>query len=190
MVVRRRGLAAARPVRPVESAEPVQAVQAVQAVHVLDDDGCELIMPGRPDLVREAPVEIGEATGIVTTAASQAVPLTAVPMVSTTLPVTASPRCAMALSRLVPPNDANTRVAKPPNTANGAICGSPMTLKVSANRDGITIVARSARIAAGTDHTGRQTAWRDTPGGRRRSQWREGTATAESGTNQAHKTAR
>src|SRR5579859_4435198 len=29
-----------------------------------------------------------------------------------------------------------------------------MTLKVSANRLGITIVARAARIAAGTDHTG------------------------------------
>ena len=44
--------------------------------------------------------------------------------------------------------------------------------------------------AAGTDHTGRQTAWPDTPGGRRHSQRREGTATAESGTNQAYKTAR
>jgi hypothetical protein len=94
----------------------------------------------------------------VTSAASQVIPLTAVPMTSRTLPATASPRCAMALSRLLPPNPARTRVAKPPKVANSAICGSPMTLNVSANREGMTSVARSARIAAGTDHTGRQTA--------------------------------
>ncbi len=125
---------------------------------------------------------MANATGIVTIAASHAVPLTAVPMTSATLPVTARPRCAMALSRPVPPNDAMTSVAKPPNTANRAICWSPMTLNVSANRPGTTIIARTARIAAGTDHTGRQVAWPDTPGDGRRRQMRAGTASAESGT--------
>ena len=96
------------------------------------------------------------ATGMVTIAASQAVPETAVPIVSTTLPTTASPACAISLSRLVPPNDASTRLAKPPNVANRAICTSPMTLKVSANRAGTTSVARSARSAADTDHVGRK----------------------------------
>ena len=71
------------------------------------------------------------------------------------LPTTASPRWAISLSRLVPPNEASTRVAKAPNTANSAICRSPMTSRVSANSEGTTIVARAARIAAGTDHVGR-----------------------------------
>jgi len=64
-------------------------------------------------------------TGIVTSTASQSIPLTAVPMISPTLPVSASPRCAMALSRLLPPNEATTRLAKPPNAAYRAICGLP-----------------------------------------------------------------
>ena len=34
----------------------------------------------------------------------------------------------MALSRLVPPNEARTSVAKLPKAANVAICRSPMTL--------------------------------------------------------------
>ena len=72
--------------------------------------------------------KIANATGMVTIAASHAVAWTAVPMVSTTLPTTASPRCAMALSRLVPPNEARTSVAKLPKAANVAICRSPMTL--------------------------------------------------------------
>ncbi len=104
------------------------------------------------------------ATGIVTSAASQAVPLTAVPIVSTTLPTTASSRCAISLSRLVPPNVTITRLAKAPNTANSAICGLPMTLSVSASRAGTTSVARTARIAAGTDHTGRRAVRPDGPG--------------------------
>ena len=95
-----------------------------------------------------------KVTGMVTRAASQAVPLTRVPMMSTALPVTASPRCAMALSRLVPPKETSTRVAKLPKTANRVICGSPTTSAVSANRLGITKVARTARIAAGTDQVG------------------------------------
>ncbi len=100
--------------------------------------------------------KIAKATGIVTSVASQAMPLTSVPMISAALPTTARPRCAMALSRLVPPNDARTSVAKLPNTANSVICGLPMTSKVSANRHGSTIVARAARMKAGTDHTGSQ----------------------------------
>src|SRR5215472_1634603 len=98
--------------------------------------------------------KIANVTGTVTSAASQVVPLTSVPMISTTLPATARPACATSLSFLVPPKLAMTSVANPPNVANSAICGSPMTLKVSANSDGTTTVARTARIAAGTDQTG------------------------------------
>src|SRR5689334_15146595 len=101
---------------------------------------------------------MANATGMVTTAASQAVLLTRVPMTRAALPVSARPRCATALLRLVPPNDTSTRVAKLPNTANRVICGSPMTLAVSANRPDITRVARIARIAAGTDQAGSQPA--------------------------------
>src|SRR5215510_2838801 len=98
--------------------------------------------------------KIANVTGTVTSAASQVVPLTNVPMISTRLPATARPACATSLSFLVPPKLAMTSVANPPNVANSAICGSPMTLKVSANSDGTTTVARTARIAAGTDQTG------------------------------------
>ena len=38
------------------------------------------------------------------------------------------PGCATSLSRLVPPKPAMTSVAKPPNVANSAICGSPIDL--------------------------------------------------------------
>jgi hypothetical protein len=62
----------------------------------------------------------------VTSTASQVIVLTAVPMISAMLPVTASPRCAMALSRLLPPNEAMIRLANPPNAANSAICRFPM----------------------------------------------------------------
>ena len=51
--------------------------------------------------------KIPNATGIVTTTASQVIPLTAVPMISATLPISASMRCATSLSRLVPPNAAS-----------------------------------------------------------------------------------
>ena len=69
--------------------------------------------------------KIPNATGIVTRTASQVIPLTAVPMISAMLPVTASPRCAMILSRLLPPNAAKIRLANPPNAANRAICRLP-----------------------------------------------------------------
>jgi hypothetical protein len=59
------------------------------------------------------------------------------------------------LSRRVPPNEVSTSVPKPPNTANTAICSLCSTLKVSASKHGMTIVARSARTAAGTDHATR-----------------------------------
>ena len=42
--------------------------------------------------------KIPNATGIVTRTASQVIPLTAVPMISPMLPITASPRCATTLS--------------------------------------------------------------------------------------------
>ena len=64
-------------------------------------------------------------TGIVTRTASHWIPLTAVPMISPMLPIRASTKCATALSRLLPPNDATTRLAKPPNAANRAICRLP-----------------------------------------------------------------
>ncbi len=99
--------------------------------------------------------KIPNVTGIVTSTASQAIPLTAVPMISPRLPITARPRCAMSLSRLLPPNEAMTRVANPPNAANRAICRLPKPSKVSANRDGITRTARSVRSPAGTDQVGR-----------------------------------
>src|SRR6516225_9524687 len=98
--------------------------------------------------------KIANVTGTVTSAASQVVPLTSVPMISTRLPATARPVCATSLSFLVPLKPAMTSVANPPNVANSAICGSPMPLKVSANNDGTTTVARTARRAAGTDQTG------------------------------------
>src|SRR5579875_565723 len=107
--------------------------------------------------------KMANVTGMVTIAASHGVPLTAVPITRAMLPAVASPRWATALSRLVPPKLVITRVAKPPKTANKAICGSAMTLSVSANKPGTTIVARTAR-AAGADHAGRQPAHRDPPG--------------------------
>ena len=100
--------------------------------------------------------KIPNVTGIVTSTASQAIPLTAVPMISPRLPITARPRCAMSLSRLLPPNEAMTRLANPPNAANRAICRLPKPSKVSANRDGITRTARSVRSPAGTDQVGHQ----------------------------------
>ena len=64
-------------------------------------------------------------TGMVTRTASHSIPLTAVPMISPILPVRASRKCATALSRLLPPNETTTRLAKPPNAANSAICRLP-----------------------------------------------------------------
>ncbi len=90
-------------------------------------------------------------TANVTTAASHAVPLTSVPMTRAALPAMARPRWAVSLSRRVPAKPTTTRVANPPNVANSAICGSPTTFDVMANRLGMTIVARTARMAAGTD---------------------------------------
>ena len=69
--------------------------------------------------------KIPAATGMVTRTASQVIPLTAVPMISATLPISASMRCAVSLSRLVPPNEAKIRLANPPNAANRAICRLP-----------------------------------------------------------------
>ena len=66
---------------------------------------------------------MANATGIVTSAASQVVPLTSVPMISAMLPATARPACATSLSRRVPPKLAKIRVANPPNVANSVICG-------------------------------------------------------------------
>ena len=95
-------------------------------------------------------------TGTVTIAASTTEELTAVPMLSSTLPATARAPCATSLSRRLPANDASTSVAKPPKAANKAICRLPITLSVNANNPGTTIVARAARIAAGVDHAGSQ----------------------------------
>jgi len=104
---------------------------------------------------------MANATGIVTTAASHVVPLTSVPMIRARLPATASPRWAVSLSRRVPPKLAKISVANPPNVANSVICASPMTLNVSANSPGTTIVARMARSRAGVDQLIRHAAGRD-----------------------------
>jgi hypothetical protein len=63
-------------------------------------------------------------------------------------------QCAMSLSRRAPPKLARTSVANPPKAAKVAICRLPITLSVIANRPGITIVARTARIAAAVDQIG------------------------------------
>ena len=118
--------------------------------------------------------KIPNVTGIVTSTASQAIPLTAVPMISPRLPITARPRCATSLSRLLPPNEAMTRVANPPNAANRAICRLPKPSKVSANRDGITRTARSARSPAGTDQVGHQAGRVLPPPGRACGRWAPG----------------
>src|SRR3984885_601234 len=93
---------------------------------------------------------------MVTTAASQVLPLTTVPMISAKLPTTARPRWATALSRRLPPNETSSSEANPPNAANSVICGLPMTLRQITNTTGTTSVARTARIAAGTDQAGSQ----------------------------------
>jgi len=117
--------------------------------------------------------KIPNVTGIVTRTASQVIPLTAVPMISPRLPITASPKCAMTLSRVEPPNEAMIRVANPPNAANRAICRLPKPSKVSANRGGITRTARSVRSPAAFDQAGHQAGrvpcptWGRWPGGRR-----------------------
>ena len=91
------------------------------------------------------------ATGTVTSAPSTAEELTAVPMISSTLPVVASAAWAISRSRRLPPNDASTSVAKPPKAVNVASWRFPMTWSVNANRPAITIAARTARIAASLD---------------------------------------
>ena len=78
------------------------------------------------------------------------------PIVSSTLPASASPACATSLSRQPPPKATSSNVANEPNAANVAICALPITWLVIANSVGITSVVRTARIAAGTDHTGSQ----------------------------------
>ena len=47
-------------------------------------------------------------------------------------------------------------MANEPNATNVAICTLPITWLVITNSVGITSVVRTARIAAGTDHTGSQ----------------------------------
>src|SRR6516165_6703436 len=94
------------------------------------------------------------------TAFGPAIPAKKIANVTGTVTSAASQACATSLSLLVPLKPAMTSVANPPNVANSAICGSPMPLKVSANNDGTTTVARTARIAAGTDQVGfHQAGW-------------------------------
>ena len=97
-------------------------------------------------------------TGTVTIAAKTVEELTIVAIVSSTLPARARARWARSLSRQVPANDASTSVAKLPNAANVAIWGLPITAWVSANSPEATTIARTPRIAAGTDHRGTQPA--------------------------------
>ena len=135
------------------------------------------------------PKKMANATGMVATAASQAFLLTTVPMISAALPTRASSRCTMALSRLVPERGQDQR-------GEAAEGGERGHLQVAddliGQRDsaGMTIVARSARIAAGTDHVTRQNDGADWPGEAWRSRARgrraEGAATAESGITTAY----
>ncbi len=125
--------------------------------------------------------KMAKATGIVTSAASQVIPLTRVPMISARLPATASPRWATSLSRRVPPKFAKSSVANPPKVANKVICGSPMTLNVSANRPGTTRVARTARMAAGTDQVTRHGEFAVIRGRRAKSRRPDRTTAAGSG---------
>src|SRR5262249_16742493 len=99
--------------------------------------------------------KMANVTGIVTTAASQVLPLTSVPVTSAMLPATARPRWAIALVLRSPPKEAKTSAPKLPKTARTAICGLPMTLKVTAKMPGTTMHARTARIAASVDQVGR-----------------------------------
>ncbi len=91
------------------------------------------------------------ATSTVAMAATATWELTEVPMTISTLPATANPAWAIALSTRLPPNAANSNVAKLPKEANVAICALWKTSRLNANRDGITIVIRKARKAAVVD---------------------------------------
>ena len=82
----------------------------------------------------------------------------------------------------MPPKLAKISVANPPNVANKVICVSPMTLYVSANRPGTTMVARTARIAAGTDQVTRRGGPAASRGRRARNHREDGTAAAGSDT--------
>ena len=97
-------------------------------------------------------------TGTVTITAITVEELTVVAIVRSTLPVIARARWASSLSRQLPANDESTRVAKPPKAANVAIWGLAITLSVNANSPHTHTIARTARIAAGTDHFGRRPA--------------------------------
>jgi hypothetical protein len=59
-----------------------------------------------------------------------------------------------------------TSVPKPPKVAKIVICELPMTVKEIAKSAGITIVARAALIAAGTDQVTFHQGDANTPGGR------------------------
>ena len=93
-------------------------------------------------------------TGTVTITAISVDELTIVAIVRSTLPVIARARWARSLSRQLPANDDRTSVAKPPKAANVAIWGFAITLSVNANNPHMQTIARTARIAAGTDHFG------------------------------------
>src|SRR5262249_12758647 len=94
--------------------------------------------------------------GMGTSAASRVEELTAVPIVSSTLPARARIVWATSLSRRAPLKLASTSVANPPKAANVAIWRLPTILSQKANMPGTTIAARAPRNAAGTDHVGSQ----------------------------------
>ena len=75
-------------------------------------------------------------------------------MVSSTLPATARPRCAISLSRRVPAKLTRTSVATEPKAVNSAIWRLPITWSEIANRPGITTAARAPWRAAVVDQVG------------------------------------
>jgi hypothetical protein len=70
---------------------------------------------------------ITKVTGKATREARRAEEDTRVPITTRTVPVSARPTCATALSRRVPPKLDMTKVANPPKAANVAIWRLPMS---------------------------------------------------------------
>ncbi|MFD0598513.1 hypothetical protein ACFQZ4_44650 [Catellatospora coxensis] len=93
------------------------------------------------------------ATTAVAIAAATTEWLTRVPITIRTAPTEVSMVWATARSRRVPPNDASTRLANPPNAVNVATCGDLITSSANANSAGTSTAARTARIAAAGDHS-------------------------------------
>ncbi len=87
------------------------------------------------------------ATRPATTTASQVVREHNVAIVMNAAPTTASEAYATSRRRSGPPKSASSSTEKLPIDANVATFGLPMTLSAKANRPGMTIAARTDRLA-------------------------------------------